>query len=1136
MDWLETTEAAEASGSHLSQAFTVITEVPSTFTNRTQKTAVKARQQRLEGQEGLLLRAFSGGKSAETREHQAAQLAAVEKNWTHLSQQYQDALQHVNSDALQSIVSHALDVHQAQREVPRAGGAQRLIPAVYALAGGISTCDQADTFSMLKRMLQQQGCYAALLQPKDLEAGSTLEHAFQRLLQQFSGLDVASADTLTLLDWYEDEMAEPEAAAAEALKTDPGTDDMTSPLKRLGLTTPKKLRRSARNDPDAASPDPQASAGKAISGQDGEPNPLTSPMGRLGFTSPDAQRPINAKEAAVVMRKPRERPLALILEHVEGMDAALLQDLITLLSESHGELPITIVMGLSTSPAILDQLLPGPCLSLLQPHSFPLASAPARVDALLSATLLGPHFPGMLPSAELLQLLDDHFLQHDYTTHSYQRGLQVACLHHGQSQPLSNLSAAAQEGSDRLRTDCQDLSADQLSAAAAALKGAELKLEEALAAVMSAWAKWTITLRMIVAAAQATKSPAGSSVRELLRDGSDSKSAQDLIIGAVIPRLCRRIQQTPDREIPCVIKAMIEAATSTWAPHSETQQPLQQLQDLLDYSAQGPATSGPPAAGGKQSATLPAAAPPHQRSAQQAAKPRAAVAQASQAAVHTDIAFQLAALLKTLAASSLQDLPHSKPGAAIFLCKASKAVREVLFAAPRHAIHRALTQPHSYLGTLASSGISGDLEDVCIAFQTLDEMKTSVSMAEWFDAFSDIFACGCKQNAAPESLALLPARDPCGAVDQKGRSSKKALEEANASGSSKERASVKYSVKKTKVKSEAQLHLAKVSSEEMAARFSQASAELQLLGLLRPARKRRGDFAHRLILHLELGQGQRLPAVRYRTHRRRKVLTKCRAAKPDGQTAQALGATAPGPLAVGGGGIFFFWQQGVTQYLQEHFEMDEVPLIGASAGALVATLAACKVDSETALQVAYRLSLENDLFERPLGLAGIWGQLIVAWLDELLPANAADICRDRLKLIVTNVPSFRQAYVSDYSDKQDLIQANMASVHIPFFLDLRPCKWYKGALRIDGSLSDFLFSNNGELLQCGGRSFVMDYAQDTELSFQRLEFMQLRSYESVMQLMKQGRAYAARLDANGGFERTFGNVRKSAPPDEIRML
>ena len=62
--------------------------------------------------------------------------------------------------------------------------------------------------------------------------------------------------------------------------------------------------------------------------------------------------------------------------------------------QSHADLPITLVLGLSTSPAILDQLLPGPCLALLQPQTFPLASAPARVDALLCATLLGSQCPG----------------------------------------------------------------------------------------------------------------------------------------------------------------------------------------------------------------------------------------------------------------------------------------------------------------------------------------------------------------------------------------------------------------------------------------------------------------------------------------------------------------------------------------------------------------------------------------------------------------------------------------------------------------------------------------------------------------------------------------------------------------------
>ena len=165
-----------------------------------------------------------------------------------------------------------------------------------------------------------------------------------------------------------------------------------------------------------------------------------------------------------------------------------------------------------------------------------------------------------------------------------------------------------------------------------------------------------------------------------------------------------------------------------------------------------------------------------------------------QAALHSGAAFQLAALLKSLAEASLQDLPHSKPGdldecpylvglacsnhlspgtagpfalglpfivvvqpsiyfqflhsgkhlsvgpnnkqchlskedmipdagAGIFLCKASRILKEVLFAAPRHAIHQALTQPHSYLGNPATSGISADLEDVCIAFQTFREVR-----------------------------------------------------------------------------------------------------------------------------------------------------------------------------------------------------------------------------------------------------------------------------------------------------------------------------------------------------------------------------------------------------------------------------
>lgn len=46
------------------------------------------------------------------------------------------------------------------------------------------------------------------------------------------------------------------------------------------------------------------------------------------------------------------------------------------------------------------------------------------------------------------------------------------------------------------------------------------------------------------------------------------------------------------------------------------------------------------------------------------------------------------------------------------------------------------------------------------------------------------------------------------------------------------------------------------------------------------------------------------------------------------------------------------------------------------------------------------------------------------WLDELLPEDAAELCRGRVRLVVTEVPSLRLRYLEDFASKQDLIDAN----------------------------------------------------------------------------------------------------------------
>jgi len=238
-------------------------------------------------------------------------------------------------------------------------------------------------------------------------------------------------------------------------------------------------------------------------------------------------------------------------------------------------------------------------------------------------------------------------------------------------------------------------------------------------------------------------------------------------------------------------------------------------------------------------------------------------------------------------------------------------------------------------------------------------------------------------------------------------------------------------------------------------------------------------------------------------------------------------------LAGGGGGIFFFWQLGAVEYLAEHYDLKSVQFVGASAGALVATLGACGVSPEVAVACAYRLSNEERLWDRKLGLLGIWGGLVRRWLQEILPDTAHEISGGRLKLVVTDVVGRRQVYLQNFETKDDLINSCMASIHIPFFLDFGPFSFYKGRAYVDGSLSDFLFWENSKLLTLDGRSFVLDYSRDVDLKFGRLDFVKLRSYESVMELMAQGRRYAAAVDAAGGFQQYLGGVKLKGAPETL---
>jgi hypothetical protein len=55
-------------------------------------------------------------------------------------------------------------------------------------------------------------------------------------------------------------------------------------------------------------------------------------------------------------------------------------------------------------------------------------------------------------------------------------------------------------------------------------------------------------------------------------------------------------------------------------------------------------------------------------------------------------------------------------------------------------------------------------------------------------------------------------------------------------------------------------------------------------------------------------------------------------------------------------------------------------------------------------------------------------------------------CTGRVTVVITMVPSLQMNGVSHFESKQDLIEALMASVHVPFAIDWRPVASYKGEL------------------------------------------------------------------------------------------
>lgn len=207
-----------------------------------------------------------------------------------------------------------------------------------------------------------------------------------------------------------------------------------------------------------------------------------------------------------------------------------------------------------------------------------------------------------------------------------------------------------------------------------------------------------------------------------------------------------------------------------------------------------------------------------------------------------------------------------------------------------------------------------------------------------------------------------------------------------------------------------------------------------------------------------------------------------------------------------------------------------------------ATMAACDVSFRDAFELEEKLldgGGEDQLHREP----PYWAGYIRRWLDGCLPADAHDKCNRRLHISITELaPTFGTTTISTYADRSDLIDAVLASVHVPFWLDRKFCTSFRGSSCIDGSVylprfsEPHLLARPPYTLPDGGAADVRIF-QFNDPRMQAAypsptDFLATKSRDEKVQMMAWGASHVEELDAAGSLAALDG-LRWARPREAL---
>ena len=191
------------------------------------------------------------------------------------------------------------------------------------------------------------------------------------------------------------------------------------------------------------------------------------------------------------------------------------------------------------------------------------------------------------------------------------------------------------------------------------------------------------------------------------------------------------------------------------------------------------------------------------------------------AAVHS----ALGQLLRTLLRCCLSSPPETLPAHEVLCFGFVERLRARLHPCPRPALERSLRCPQTILQCRCcpnNGGLSAKLPDTPLCYVLMDRQGEFIEVQEWFAAFAAIHPPP-KQATITAFFAAEHGGEPFEPAPPPPASQRKTRGRGDAAGDDDA-----------------------AHSEALQARFTRATAELQFLGLLRPTKRRRGDYVQRL--------------------------------------------------------------------------------------------------------------------------------------------------------------------------------------------------------------------------------------------------------------------------------------------------